>query len=140
ICLITAWNRKLGPRVNVPVPTLIRRIVHSPAWAGFSPYYIIGTSFLFNLLLALVVLIFASVLIFVLRLQVRPYLDGSEDDWGFGQIMPNLLLLISLFAALEAACEEAEIGERWYSWLLRLPPQPAQVEQGNDDAGELPLR
>jgi hypothetical protein len=138
ICLIITWSRKLGSRANVALPTLVTDNIGliRRSLGPYRLFYIVGTSFIFNLLLALVLLIFASVLIFQLRGQVRPYLDGSEDDWGFGQIMPNLLLLISLFATLEAICEEVESGDKWYSWLLRLPHQTRQVEQRNEDPGE----
>jgi len=40
--------------------------------------------------------------IFKVRAEMKPYLESSEDDWGFGQIVPNLILVIVLYQALEA--------------------------------------
>jgi hypothetical protein len=43
-----------------------------------------------------------TVWIFKVRAEMKPYLDGNEDDWGFGQIMSNLLLVTALYKFLDA--------------------------------------
>ncbi|KAH0548569.1 hypothetical protein GP486_007887 [Trichoglossum hirsutum] len=79
------------------------------------------TAFLFNLVVAIAILIFSVVIIFELRGQVQPYLNGSEDEWSFGQIIPNILLIIPVFAALGSACDEFQGTDTGISWIFRLP-------------------
>ncbi|KAI0529983.1 hypothetical protein GGR58DRAFT_495002 [Xylaria digitata] len=59
--------------------------------------------------LSLLVFIFTSISfilyiswVFKVRAEMKPYLERSEDDWSFGQIAPNLMLIIVLYQALEA--------------------------------------
>lgn len=66
------------------------------------------TSFFFNLAVAIAGLIFSISSVFKLRAQVRPHLEGDEDEWGFGQIMAILLLIILLFMALESISDTRE--------------------------------
>ena len=45
--------------------------------------------------------IFFGVWILKVRTEMKKFLDGNENTWGFGQIMPNILLLVNLFSAIE---------------------------------------
>jgi len=60
------------------------------------------TSFLFNFAVAIAGIIFSITSVFKLRAQVRPYLEGNEDEWSFGQISAIWLLVILLFLVLES--------------------------------------
>jgi flagellar biogenesis protein FliO len=65
-------------------------------------------SFFLNLVVAIAGLIFSIVLVFKLRAEVKPYLNGSEDEWGFGQIVAILLLIVLLFLVLESISYSSE--------------------------------
>jgi hypothetical protein len=57
----------------------------------------------FTLQFTYTVFVFVFLLLWIMKVrgETKPYLNSSEDAWGFGQIMPNILLAISLFSALE---------------------------------------
>jgi hypothetical protein len=69
-----------------------------------APYFaVFGVYLLPGILVAFTksVLIFLLVYILRARDKMGPHLDSSENTWGFGQIMQNLLLFVWIFSMLE---------------------------------------
>jgi len=66
-----------------------------PSWSRISTDSFILCFFFANIVFVLLVEILK------VRAKIKPYLDGNEDAWGFGQVMSNILLLVCFFSILE---------------------------------------
>ncbi|KAH8433746.1 uncharacterized protein LDX57_011380 [Aspergillus melleus] len=66
-----------------------------------STYQIVGST-LFSTIRLYIVLIWGTMYLVHLRSQAsREGLQGSENDWGFGQILPTVLLALIIFGIVE---------------------------------------
>ncbi|KAH6656049.1 hypothetical protein BKA67DRAFT_562515 [Truncatella angustata] len=70
----------------------------------------VASSFVASLWLSFTSLVYGSIQIFVPRSQMLPLTGPSENNWGFGQLVPLILLLQPLGVIFEHVWSEEENG------------------------------